>query len=174
MYARHRRGMFHSIPCALSTIIIMLLCSQAHRLGRVDAFVQSTDKNFMVPVGGSVVASSNPDFVRKVSQIYPGMSYTYGSHQLSMYLGVYCAGRASSTPTMDVFITLLSLGSTGYKKFCSERKVCSALRCWQILNSLSVGKFCVLEAKARGGSKEAWRKSAVYATKSHIHRSALL
>ena len=52
-------------------------CSQAHRLGRVDAFVQSTDKNFMVPVGGSVVASSNPDFVRKVSQIYPGMSLLY-------------------------------------------------------------------------------------------------
>ena len=49
--------------------------SQAHRLGRVDAFVQSTDKNFMVPVGGSVVASSSPDFIKKVSQIYPGMSF---------------------------------------------------------------------------------------------------
>ena len=40
----------------------------------MDAFVQSTDKNFMVPVGGSVVASSNPEFIKEVSQIYPGLS----------------------------------------------------------------------------------------------------
>ena len=26
-------------------------------MGRVDAFVQSTDKNFLVPVGGCVIAS---------------------------------------------------------------------------------------------------------------------
>ena len=32
-------------------------------------------------------------------------------------------GRASATPTIDVFITLLSLGSSGYKKLCMERKV---------------------------------------------------
>ena len=49
---------------------------QAHRQGQVDAFVQSTDKNFMVPVGGSIVASSSPDFIKQVSQIYPGMPYT--------------------------------------------------------------------------------------------------
>ena len=32
-------------------------------------------------------------------------------------------GRASSTPSIDVFITLLSLGWEGYKKLQSERKV---------------------------------------------------
>ena len=37
-----------------------------------------------------------------------------------------------------------------------------------------VGKFCVLEAEARGGGKEAWRESPDYTTESHIHRSALL
>ena len=38
----------------------------------MDAFVQSTDKNFLVPVGGSVVASCEEQFVRDVAQIYPG------------------------------------------------------------------------------------------------------
>lgn len=44
-------------------------------MGRVDAFVQSTDKNFLVPVGGCVVASSKEEFVTAVSQTYPGMCY---------------------------------------------------------------------------------------------------
>jgi len=37
----------------------------AWRKGRVDAVVQSMDKNFMVPVGGAVVAApkSRPDLV---------------------------------------------------------------------------------------------------------------
>lgn len=38
----------------------------------MDAFVQSTDKNFMVPVGGAVVASCDESFIQKVAQIYPG------------------------------------------------------------------------------------------------------
>ena len=50
----------------------MNLISEADRLGRVDAFIQSTDKNFLVPVGGAVVASSNSEFVTQVSQAYPG------------------------------------------------------------------------------------------------------
>jgi O-phospho-L-seryl-tRNASec:L-selenocysteinyl-tRNA synthase len=33
----------------------------ACRRGRVDAFVQSTDKNFMVPVGGAIVAAPKSD-----------------------------------------------------------------------------------------------------------------
>lgn len=41
-------------------------------MGRVDAFVQSTDKNFLVPVGGCVIASHDEKFVTEVSQTYPG------------------------------------------------------------------------------------------------------
>ncbi len=52
----------------------MNLIAEADRLGRIDAFVQSTDKNFLVPVGGAVVASSNSEFVKQVSQVYPGQS----------------------------------------------------------------------------------------------------
>lgn len=33
------------------------------------------------------------------------------------------AGRASASPSLDVLITLLGLGASGYKKLLSERKV---------------------------------------------------
>ncbi|XP_059379703.1 O-phosphoseryl-tRNA(Sec) selenium transferase-like isoform X1 [Carassius carassius] len=33
-----------------------------------------------------------------------------------------CAGRASASPSLDVLITLLSLGANGYKKLLSERR----------------------------------------------------
>ena len=69
---------------------------------RVDAFVQSTDKNLMVPVGGSIIAGFDSDFVRKVAQNYPG--------------------RASSSPTIDVFITLMQMGTSGYKELMEERR----------------------------------------------------
>lgn len=44
-------------------------------MGRVDAFVQSTDKNFLVPVGGCVIASHDEKFINAISQTYPGMYY---------------------------------------------------------------------------------------------------
>ena len=34
-------------------------------VGRVDAIVQSTDKNFLVPVGGAVVCGPNPAFIEQ-------------------------------------------------------------------------------------------------------------
>ena len=34
-------------------------------VGRVDAIVQSTDKNFMVPVGGAVVCGPDPAFIEQ-------------------------------------------------------------------------------------------------------------
>ena len=40
----------------------------------MDAVVQSTDKNFMVPVGGAVVSAcrSRPSLVEAVNKAYPG------------------------------------------------------------------------------------------------------
>ncbi|OQR70794.1 O-phosphoseryl-tRNA(Sec) selenium transferase-like, partial [Tropilaelaps mercedesae] len=76
---------------------------QASKHGRVDAYVQSTDKNFMVPVGGAVIAGFDEQFVYDIAQTYPG--------------------RGSGTPTMDLFITLLSLGVKGYREACDERKI---------------------------------------------------
>ena len=45
---------------------------QAARIGRVDAFIQSTDKNFLVPVGGAIVAGFDENFIDAVSKTYPG------------------------------------------------------------------------------------------------------
>jgi len=55
----------------------MHLIEQASRKGRVDAFVQSTDKNFMVPVGGTIVAGFDEKFISKVSKCYPGESQNF-------------------------------------------------------------------------------------------------
>ncbi|UYV60801.1 SEPSECS [Cordylochernes scorpioides] len=75
---------------------------QAARRGRVDAFIQSTDKNFMVPVGGAIVAGFDVEFISAIGKTYPG--------------------RGSACPSMDVLITLLSLGLEGYQKLLVSRK----------------------------------------------------
>ncbi|KAL2078949.1 hypothetical protein ACEWY4_024693 [Coilia grayii] len=80
----------------------MHLIQQGARVGRIDAFVQSLDKNFMVPVGGAIIAGFDEDFIKEISKMYPG--------------------RASASPSLDVLITLLTLGASGYRKLLSERK----------------------------------------------------
>ncbi|KAJ8262066.1 hypothetical protein GJAV_G00161780 [Gymnothorax javanicus] len=80
----------------------MHLIEQGARVGRIDAFVQSLDKNFMVPVGGAIIAGFDQSFIQEISRMYPG--------------------RASATPSLDVLITVLSLGASGYKKLLKERK----------------------------------------------------
>lgn len=67
------------------------------RKGRVDAVVQSTDKNFMVPVGGAIVAApkSRPALVAAVNANYPG--------------------RASMSAHLDLLVTLLYWGAEGWR-----------------------------------------------------------
>jgi len=43
-------------------------------VGRVDVFVQSLDKNFQVPVGGSIIAGFDKTLVQDISKSYPGTS----------------------------------------------------------------------------------------------------
>jgi O-phospho-L-seryl-tRNASec:L-selenocysteinyl-tRNA synthase len=69
--------------------------------GRIDYIVQSTDKNLMVPVGGAIIASPMKDRIAHVSKLY--------------------AGRASSTPIVDVFITLMSMGESGLRNLINRR-----------------------------------------------------
>lgn len=58
--------------------------------------VSSTDKNFMVPVGGSLVyAPKKKDIVDKVNKMYPG--------------------RACGSPLVDLFVTFLAMGETTFK-----------------------------------------------------------
>lgn len=70
--------------------------------GRVDAIIQSTDKNFLTPVGGAVLASPQESTILKISQAYPG--------------------RASATPIVNFLISMLSLGINGYQKLLNEQK----------------------------------------------------
>uniref|UniRef100_H2YIK2 O-phosphoseryl-tRNA(Sec) selenium transferase n=1 Tax=Ciona savignyi TaxID=51511 RepID=H2YIK2_CIOSA len=99
----------HNIPhivnnaYGLQSSKCMHLLQQAARVGRVDAFVQSCDKNFMVPVGGAVVASFHDDgFLSEVAGSY--------------------AGRGSAAPTIDLTITLLDMGVAGVKMLLRQRK----------------------------------------------------
>ncbi len=80
---------------------ITKLINRAHVVGRVDAVVQSTDKNFMVPVGGAIVSSCNEVFMKELTGLYPG--------------------RANANPIVDLFITLLSMGESGYRRLLSLR-----------------------------------------------------
>lgn len=75
---------------------------QAQRVGRIDLVIQSTDKNLLVPVGGSIIVAFDEKILADVSKSYPG--------------------RASSSQSLDVFMTLLSLGREGYMKLVHERK----------------------------------------------------
>jgi len=70
--------------------------------GRVDAIIQSTDKNFLTPVGGAVVASPNEDFLDRISKAY--------------------AGRASASPIVQFLASMLSLGVKGYEELRDERE----------------------------------------------------
>eukprot|EP00999_Lentomonas_sp_LEN2_P001312 NODE_233_length_1837_cov_101.212281_g208_i0.p1 GENE.NODE_233_length_1837_cov_101.212281_g208_i0~~NODE_233_length_1837_cov_101.212281_g208_i0.p1 ORF type:complete len:344 (+),score=5.61 NODE_233_length_1837_cov_101.212281_g208_i0:736-1767(+) len=99
-----QRGVPHIINNAygLQSNICCNLMNSAHKNGRIDAFIQSSDKNFLVPVGGSIVCSPSKDFINTVSKNYPG--------------------RASGSPAVDLFITLLSMGQSGYKALLKERR----------------------------------------------------
>ncbi|KAI9027839.1 O-phosphoseryl-tRNA selenium transferase [Hyaloraphidium curvatum] len=80
----------------------MHLVSEACRIGKVDLWVQSTDKNFMVPIGGAVVSGPDKALVESMGKLYPG--------------------RASMSPILDLFITLLSMGSATWKEVLKQRK----------------------------------------------------
>jgi O-phospho-L-seryl-tRNASec:L-selenocysteinyl-tRNA synthase len=88
----------YGLQCAQTCRLINRACV----VGRVDAIVSSTDKNFLVPVGGAIVLSPIDSVVTNIGKFY--------------------AGRASATPMLDLFITLLSMGMNGYKDLLEQRQ----------------------------------------------------
>jgi O-phospho-L-seryl-tRNASec:L-selenocysteinyl-tRNA synthase len=80
----------------------MKLIRSAIDAGRVDVIIQSTDKNFLTPVGGALIASPIPENIKKISQSY--------------------AGRASATPIVNFLISMLSLGISGYQRLIKEQQ----------------------------------------------------
>ncbi|VDK59544.1 unnamed protein product [Anisakis simplex] len=69
--------------------------------GHIDAFVQSLDKNFLVPVGGSVIAGFSEDTIQSIAEFYPG--------------------RASLVPSRDLLITLLQLGRVELQRIYTQQ-----------------------------------------------------
>lgn len=57
---------------------------------RVDVVISSTDKNFGVPVGGAVLVAPSTLALKAVAETYPG--------------------RASASPMLDLFVTLVTVG----------------------------------------------------------------
>ncbi len=69
--------------------------------GRVDYIVQSTDKNFLTPVGGAIVASPVKEKIEDLSNAY--------------------AGRATAAPAVQFFAAMLSMGLEGYDALLSRQ-----------------------------------------------------
>ena len=78
------------------------MLNKADKVGEVSLIISSTDKNFMVPVGGAFIYSFKENLVQKVKKNYPG--------------------RASIGPLLDLFISFLEMGKNKYKELIKERK----------------------------------------------------
>ncbi|MFX1466385.1 MAG: O-phosphoseryl-tRNA(Sec) selenium transferase [Promethearchaeota archaeon] len=81
---------------------IMKMIRSAIFKGRVDAIIQSTDKNFLCPIGGSIIASPDENFLIKVANSY--------------------AGRATAAPIVQFLAAVLSLGENRYKELIQQRE----------------------------------------------------
>ncbi|MHA1229618.1 MAG: O-phosphoseryl-tRNA(Sec) selenium transferase, partial [Candidatus Helarchaeota archaeon] len=68
--------------------------------GRVDAIIQSTDKNFLTPVGGAIISSPNKELIEKIAEKY--------------------AGRANAAPIIQFVASVLTLG---YKKYLELQEI---------------------------------------------------
>ena len=69
--------------------------------GRVDAVVQSSDKNFLAPVGASIVVAPKKGFIDSIADTY--------------------AGRATAAPVVQTLAALLALGLETYKDLQKEQ-----------------------------------------------------
>jgi O-phospho-L-seryl-tRNASec:L-selenocysteinyl-tRNA synthase len=73
---------------------IMKKISSAIDAGRVDAIIQSGDKNFLAPVGSSVVVTTKKELIDWIAESY--------------------AGRASAAPIVQTLAALLAVGHKQY------------------------------------------------------------
>ena len=107
----------------VQSAVLCAAITAACRRGRVDAFVQSTDKNFMVPVGGAVVAAPKRDasLVRKQELSCLCASNGICCTQVSAINKAY-PGRACMAPLLDLLMTLLHLGADGWRRALQTRE----------------------------------------------------
>ncbi|GJQ73098.1 hypothetical protein Trydic_g1727 [Trypoxylus dichotomus] len=88
----------HGLQCTK----IMEKIKKANESGKVDAVLYNASENLLVPTGSSVVASFDNTLLAEIAKTYPG--------------------RASSSSTIDIFISLLSLGKNGYLKLLHDKE----------------------------------------------------
>ncbi|MHA1943950.1 MAG: O-phosphoseryl-tRNA(Sec) selenium transferase [Candidatus Thorarchaeota archaeon] len=69
--------------------------------GRVDAVVQSSDKNFLAPVGAAIVVTPKKEFIHSIADTY--------------------AGRATAAPISQTLAALLAIGLDSYKDLRKEQ-----------------------------------------------------
>jgi O-phospho-L-seryl-tRNASec:L-selenocysteinyl-tRNA synthase len=81
---------------------IMKRIRSAVDAGRVDAVVQSTDKNFLTPIGGAIVAAPEQENLDEVSEQY--------------------AGRATAAPATQFLAAILALGIKNYENLRDEQE----------------------------------------------------
>ncbi|MHA1614476.1 MAG: O-phosphoseryl-tRNA(Sec) selenium transferase [Candidatus Thorarchaeota archaeon] len=90
----------HDIPLVINNAYgvqsqdTMMQIRSAIDAGRVDVVVQSSDKNFLCPIGGSIVVSPNPEVIEWTADTY--------------------AGRATAAPVIQTLAALLALGHEKY------------------------------------------------------------
>lgn len=98
----------HDIPHVINNAYgvqsreIMKRIKSAIDAGRVDAVVQSTDKNFLTPIGGAIVASPKQETLDEISEQY--------------------AGRATAAPATQFLAAILALGIKNYEKLRNEQE----------------------------------------------------
>lgn len=80
---------------------VMTSLNSAIDAGRVDAIVQSSDKNFLSPVGASIVVSPEKEIVTQTAESY--------------------AGRASAAPVVQTLAAMLALGQERYNLLRTEQ-----------------------------------------------------
>jgi len=97
----------HDIPFVINNAYgvqsqdTMMQIRSAIDAGRVDAVVQSSDKNFLTPIGGSIVVSPNPEIIEWTADTY--------------------AGRATAAPVIQTLAALLALGHEKYKELQKQQ-----------------------------------------------------
>ncbi|MHA1770798.1 MAG: O-phosphoseryl-tRNA(Sec) selenium transferase [Candidatus Thorarchaeota archaeon] len=97
----------HHVPLVINNAYgvqsekIMKSIRSAIDAGRVDFIIQSTDKNFLTPVGGSIVVTPRSDAIEWVAETY--------------------AGRATAAPVVQLLAALTSIGLERYKQLREEQ-----------------------------------------------------
>ena len=98
----------HDIPHVINNAYgvqsseLMKEVSSAIDAGRVDAVVQSSDKNFAAPVGGSIIVAPTAKVIDQTAESY--------------------AGRATAAPVVQTLAALLVIGLSKYNAYRAEQK----------------------------------------------------